>query len=404
MKIGDCGTSGLLRIEDLSVTFPSTLRPFDPSTPLRASSAQGRLGSGQAGLRTGRARDGKVTILDRVSFEVGRNEITGLVGESGSGKTLTSLTVMGFLPPSAQVTGGHIWFQGPVPSAIEGPVPSEIEGPVPSEIEGPVPSATEGPVPSEIEGTDLLRLGEEGMRRIRGQQIAMIFQSTRSALNPLMRVGDQVARAYQLQRGLGPAEAYQQAMEILGRMGIPQAERRARAYPHQLSGGMCQRVLIAMMIACEPALLIADEPTTGLDVTIQAQIFELIKDVQKATGASILLITHDLGVVAETCQRVVVMYAGQVMESASVESLFARPLHPYTQRLLQSVLRVDRAVEIPQVDMIPSDEVTYGVAGCRFAPRCSLVLPLCWEKRPLIREQGPDHWTACHRLGVPDDK
>jgi peptide/nickel transport system ATP-binding protein len=356
----------LLRVENLSVTFPSA----------------GFILSDAEGLRAGRARDEKVTILDQVSFEVGRNEITGLVGESGSGKTLTSLTVMGFLPPSAQVTGGHIWFQGPVPSATE--------------------------------GTDLLRLGEEGMRRIRGQQIAMIFQSTRSALNPLMRVGDQVARAYQLQRGLGPAEAYQQAMEILGRMGIPQAERRARAYPHQLSGGMCQRVLVAMMVACEPSLLIADEPTTGLDVTIQAQIFELIKDVQKATGASILLITHDLGVVAETCRYVVVMYAGQVMETAPVESLFARPLHPYTQRLLQSVLRVDRPVEIPQVDMPldrgGSDEVTYGVVGCRFAPRCPLVLPRCWEERPPIREQSPepfegqepDHWAACWRLGIRD--
>ncbi|TEU13215.1 MAG: ABC transporter ATP-binding protein [Anaerolineales bacterium] len=335
---------GLLRIENLSVTFPSA----------------GLVLSEIEGLRTGPARDGKVTILDEVSFAVGRNEITGLVGESGSGKTLTSLTVMGFLPPSAQVTGGHVWFQG----------------------------------------MDLLRLGEGEMQRIRGQQIAMIFQSTRSALNPLMRVGDQVARAYQIQRGMSPAEAYQQAVEILGRMDIPQAERRARAYPHQLSGGMCQRVLIAMMIACEPALLIADEPTTGLDVTIQAQIFELIKDVQKATEASILLITHDLGVIAETCRYVVVMYAGQVMETAPVESLFARPLHPYTQRLLQSVLRVDRAVEIPQVAMIPSDEVTYGVVGCRFAPRCSLVLPRCWEERPLIREWGPEHWAACHRLDV----
>jgi len=353
MKIGDrvlgiedCGTSVLLRVENLSVTFPSV------------------------GLRAGPARDGKVTILDQVSFEVGRNEIAGLVGESGSGKTLTSLAVMGFLPPSARVIGGHVWFQGPVPG--------------------------------ETEGVDLLRLGEDELQRIRGQQIAMIFQSTRSALNPLMRVGDQVARAYQIQRGLGPDDAYQQAVEILGRMGIPQAERRARAYPHQLSGGMCQRVLVAMMVACEPALLIADEPTTGLDVTIQAQIFELIKGVQKATGASILLITHDLGVVAETCQRVVVMYAGQVMETAPVESLFARPLHPYTQRLLQSVLRVDRAVEIPQVDMIPSDEVTYGVVGCRFAPRCSLVLPRCWEERPPIKEWEPDHQAVCWGLEIGD--
>jgi len=327
MRNAQCATPNcLLEIEDLSVTFP--------------------------------AREGKVTILDRVSFKIGHNEITGLVGESGSGKTLTSLAVMGFLPPSAQITSGKVWFQG----------------------------------------EDLLRLGEDGMRRVRGRQIAMIFQSPRSALNPLMRVGDQVARAYQIQRGLNLTEAYRQAVEMLGRMGIPQPEYRARAYPHQLSGGMCQRVLIAMMVACEPALLIADEPTTGLDVTIQAQIFELIKDVQKATGASILLITHDLGVIAEVCQRVVVMYAGQVMEIAPVELLFAEPLHPYTQRLLQSVLRVDRVVEMPQVDMIPSDEVTYGVAGCRFAPRCSLVLPRCWDERPLIKEWKPDHWSACHRL------
>jgi len=314
----------LLRIEGLSVSFPSG--------------------------------DGRVTILDNVSFEVFGNEIVGLVGESGSGKTMTSLTVMGFLPPSGRIEGGEVWF-----------------------------------------GHDnLLSYTEEYMRRVRGRQIAMIFQSTRSALNPLMRVGDQVARVYRVQRGLGAREARAQAIQALTRVGIPDAEQRARAYPHQLSRGMCQRVLIAMMVACEPALLIADEPTTGLDVTIQAQIFDLIKNLQQAANASILLITHDLGVVAETCDRVVVMYAGQVMETATVESLFAKPIHPYTQRLLHSVLRVDKTIEMPKVDAGLSEEVAYSVAGCRFAPRCPRVLPRCWEEHPPREQAGPDHWVTCH--------
>ncbi len=314
----------LLRIEGLYVSFPSG--------------------------------DGRVTILDNVSFEVFGREIVGLVGESGSGKTMTSLTIMGFLPPSGRIEGGEVWL-----------------------------------------GHDnLLNYSEEEMSRVRGRQIAMIFQSTRSALNPLMRVGDQVARVYRIQRGLGAREARIQAIQALARVGIPDAEQRARAYPHQLSRGMCQRVLIAMMVACEPALLIADEPTTGLDVTIQAQIFELIKDVQQATEASILLITHDLGVVAETCERVVVMYAGQVMETATVESLFGKPLHPYTQRLLHSVLRVDKTVEMPKADAVLGEEVAYSVAGCRFAPRCPRVQPRCRVEHPPREQARPDHWVTCH--------
>lgn len=317
------GENELLGIKDLSVTFPS--------------------------------RDGRVTILDRVSFELTENEIVGLVGESGSGKTMTALTIMGFLPPSGQVAGGEIWFRG----------------------------------------QELLGLPKEEMQEVRGRQVAMIFQSTRSALNPLMRVGDQVARVYQIQQGLGADEAYREAVDMLSRVGIPDAGRRARAYPHQLSGGMAQRVLVAMMVACQPALLIADEPTTGLDVTIQAQIFELIKDVQQAIGASILLITHDLGVVAETCQRVVVMYAGQVMEIAPVEALFAEPHHPYTRTLLGSVMRVDRVVEMPEADVGSSEEVTYSISGCRFAPRCPVVLSDCWEARPAKDEAGSDHFVMC---------
>lgn len=320
MTVGD----RLLSIEDLSITFP--------------------------------ARDGRVRILDRVSFWLREDEIVGLVGESGSGKTVTALTVMGFLPPSGRIAGGRVLFRG----------------------------------------ENLLNLDEEGLRRVRGRQIAMIFQSPRSALNPLMRVGDQLARVYQIQHGLGSAESYQKAVQLLKRMGIPDAERRARAYPHQLSGGMAQRVLVAMMVACQPALLIADEPTTGLDVTIQAQIFELIKDIQRTTGTSILLITHDLGVVAETCQRVIVMYAGQVMEVASVEAIFAWPQHPYTRSLLKSVLRADRVVEMPPPEVIPSEEVIYTAAGCRFAPRCPEAQPVCWEGRPAATEIEPDHWVMCH--------
>ena len=301
-------------------------------------------------------RDGRVTILDRVSFELGENEIVGLVGESGSGKTVTSLTVMGFLPPSGQVTGGQILLQG----------------------------------------ENLLTLDKAGIQRVRGHRIAMIFQSPRSALNPLMRVGDQVARVYRIQQGMEAEDAYEKAVRLLRGMGIPDAERRARSYPHQLSGGMAQRILVAMMVACQPALLIADEPTTGLDVTIQAQIFELLKSVQQSTRASMLLITHDLGVVAETCQRVVVMYAGQIMEIAPVEALFAAPRHPYTQMLLGSVLRVDRVVEIPEADVGPSEEITYGIRGCRFAPRCPVALSDCWVVRPLREDAGPDHFVMCH--------
>jgi oligopeptide/dipeptide ABC transporter ATP-binding protein len=301
-------------------------------------------------------RGQRVHILDRVSFTVDRGDMVGLVGESGSGKTLSSLTITGFLPRSARVEGGEAYF----------------------------------------DGVNLLALPPDEMARMRGRQIAMIFQSVRSALNPMMRVGDQVARAIRLQRGGSRAQAYREAVQLLAQVRIADAEQRARAYPHQLSGGMCQRVLVAMMLACRPALLIADEPTTGLDVTIQAQIFELIHEVQQEIGASILLITHDLGVVAETCRRVIVMYAGQIMETGPVEQLFDAPAHPYTQLLLRSTLRVDRKVEPPAGRTVLSEEVTYGVVGCRFAPRCPVVLPLCWDQRPAAEPVSPGHQVCCH--------
>jgi peptide/nickel transport system ATP-binding protein len=316
--------SALLTIKDLSVSFPRY--------------------------------DQRIQILDHVSFSIYKGEVLGLVGESGSGKTLSSLSVMGFLPPSARIEGGAI----------------------------------------HLDGTSLLELSSDEMSRVRGRKAAMIFQSARSALNPLMRVGDQVARAIRIQRKIDSKEAYSQGVTLLSRVGIPDPAKRARAYPHQLSGGMCQRVLVAMMLACQPALLIADEPTTGLDVTVQAQIFELINEVQHDTGASILLITHDLGVVAETCERVIVMYAGQIMENAPVKSLFSAPKHPYTQLLLGSILRVDRRVTPPENVTTLREEVTYSIVGCRFAPRCPVALPVCWDQRPNIEQVETGHEVICH--------
>jgi oligopeptide/dipeptide ABC transporter ATP-binding protein len=304
---------------------------------------------------------GRQRILDRVSLEVRAHEVVGLVGESGSGKTLTSLAIIRLLPRSAQIDGGTVWF----------------------------------------DGQDLLSLSEGRVRGMRGAQIAMIFQSPRASLNPLMRAGDQVARALKQHRGLGRKEAYRQAIELLQHVGISDAEARARAYPHQLSGGMAQRVLVAMMLACRPRLLIADEPTTGLDVTIQAQIFELIKEVQAETGATLLLITHDLGVVSEMCQRVAIMYAGQIMEVASVQALFSEPRHPYTEMLLGSVMRVDRPVDLEGTQPLTPSQTTYQTAGCRFATRCPYVTPACWITPPSATQVGPDHSVNCYRYSEP---
>ncbi len=300
--------------------------------------------------------NGPRRILDQVSFDVRPHEVLGLVGESGSGKTMTSLATMGLLPHGARARG-HIWF----------------------------------------EGRDLLTLSERDMRLVRGSQIAMIFQSPRSALNPLMRAGDQVARAVRLHRGLRGKAAYDAAVELLRHVGIPDAPARARAYPHQLSGGMAQRVLVAIMLACRPKLLIADEPTTGLDVTIQAQLFALIKEVQEETGAALLLITHDLGVVAEVCQRVAVMYAGQVMEIAPVEELFARPRHPYTERLMASILRVDRPAALDSSAALAPLPVLLDTPGCHFANRCPYVKPVCWQHRPAPYRDSEAHTVICHQ-------
>jgi oligopeptide transport system ATP-binding protein len=301
---------------------------------------------------------GPVRILDKATFSVEHGEIVGLVGESGSGKSLMGLSIMRLPPPHAVVNGGAIWF---------------------------------GDV-------NLLELSEQEMCRIRGGSLAMIFQGIRTGLNPLMRIGDQVARVHRVQQRLSSKDAYEKGIESLRQVAIPRPEAWARAYPHQLSGGMCQRVMIAMVLACKPALLIADEPTTGLDVTIQAQILDLIKDIHLDIGASILLITHDLGIVAETCERVVVMYAGQVMETGTVEALFAEPLHPYTQNLLGSVLRVDRAIPLTDGTASASEEATFRATGCRFVARCPLAMPRCSRERPVWTELETGRGAACHRL------
>jgi oligopeptide/dipeptide ABC transporter ATP-binding protein len=298
--------------------------------------------------------EGTVQAVDAASLSVGAGEIVGLVGESGSGKSVTALAILGLIRPPGRIVGGAI----------------------------------------EFDGRDLLGLGEEAMQGIRGAQISMVFQSPRTSLNPVIPVGRQIERLLRVHAGLGGGAARRRALEMLGEAGIAEPERRAGQYPHQLSGGMCQRVMIATALATSPRLLIADEPTTGLDVSIAAQILDLLRDLGRRTGAAILLITHDLGVVAGTCDRVAVMHAGQIVESADVHRLFKHPAHPYTRGLLRSVPRLDRAFTMePIAGAVPSllDPPT----GCRFAPRCALVMDACTACRPPTIAVAPGHAVAC---------
>jgi peptide/nickel transport system ATP-binding protein len=305
---------------------------------------------------------GLFKAVDDVSFSVRRGETLAIVGESGCGKSVTALSIMRLVPnPPGKIVGGAVM----------------------------------------LEGTDLLGLDESEMRAIRGDRISMIFQEPMTSLNPVMRIGDQITEAVRLHRAMSHKEAWNQAVEMLRLVRIPVPERRALEYPHQLSGGMRQRAMIAMALACRPALLIADEPTTALDVTIQAQILALILDLQKELGMGLVLITHDLGVVAQTAQRVIVMYAGKKVEEADVETLFAHPLHPYTRGLMASIPTVPtpgvkasaRLVEIP--GMVPS--LTNLPKGCAFAPRCELAIQRCREEYPPLQAWGTDHLAACWR-------
>jgi peptide/nickel transport system ATP-binding protein len=304
--------------------------------------------------------DGVVRAVDGVSYSVAAGETLAVVGESGCGKSVTAMSVLRLLPsPPARIVSGAIRF----------------------------------------EGRDLLTASEAEMRKIRGNEISMIFQEPMTSLNPVFTVGRQIAETLELHQGLTTAEADARAVEMLELVRIPEAKRRASEFPHQLSGGMRQRVMIAMALACKPKLLIADEPTTALDVTIQAQILELMLDLKEKVGAAIVLITHDLGVVAETAQRVVVMYAGRKVEEATVEDLFARPLHPYTRGLMGSIPRLaggaKRLTEIPGI--VP--RLNQPIVGCAFAERCAFVQPRCRTEAPAFEAKAPGHFAACFESG-----
>jgi peptide/nickel transport system ATP-binding protein len=297
---------------------------------------------------------GEVEAVDGASFEVRDGEILGLVGESGSGKSVTATAILRLIRKPGRLTGGSIM----------------------------------------LGDRDLAQLDEEELQKVRGTEIAMVSQTPRTALNPLITVGQQVARLFVLHAGLSHAAARQRAIEMLTLVGIPEPERRARQYAHQFSGGMCQRVMIAMALATSPRLLIADEPTTGLDVSTAARILDLLRDLGRKTGASILLITHDLGVVATTCHRVAVMHAGQIVEMAPVRALFAHPAHPYTRALVRSIPRIDREIAMePIPGVVPS--LLNPPAGCRYAGRCPWVEDRCRRVKPGMTEIAPDHFVAC---------
>ena len=284
----------------------------------------------------------RVRVLDGVSFAIEPGEILGVVGESGSGKTVTALALARLLGEQGTIERGRIL----------------------------------------LDGRDLAALSAEEMTDVRGRELAMVFQEPMTSLNPLLRAGFQVAEVLMEHLGLDRAEAMRRAVTLLDQVGIADAPRRADAYPHQLSGGMRQRVMIAMALACKPKLLIADEPTTALDVTIQAQILALLRDLRERTGAAILLITHDLGVIAETVDRVLVMYAGEIVEEAPVERLFSAPAHPYTRLLLRSIPSVEaKRRTLEAIAGAPPSPLRFP-GGCRFHPRCPLSVNLCTEKSP----------------------
>ncbi len=310
-------------------------------------------------------RRGTVKAVDGVDFSLWPGETLAIVGESGCGKSVTALSLMRLVPdPPGRIVGGSV----------------------------------------RLAGTDLLALDEEAMRDVRGKDVAMIFQEPMTSLNPVLTIGSQIAEVLLLHERLGRGEAARKAIEMLRLVRIPEPEQRARSYPHQLSGGMRQRAMIAMALACNPKVLIADEPTTALDVTIQAQILTIILELQQKLGTAVILITHDLGVVAETAQRVIVMYAGRKVEESSVDDLFAHPQHPYTRGLLASIPRLavmlgegerapERLQEIP--GMVPA--LSDLPAGCVFAPRCAFAEDRCRAAFPAYEEKRPAHWAACWR-------
>jgi oligopeptide/dipeptide ABC transporter ATP-binding protein len=303
--------------------------------------------------------DGVVRAVDGVNFEVYPGEVLGLVGESGCGKSVTSLSIMRLISKPGRIDEGEIL----------------------------------------LDGENLLKLPEEEMIKVRGNRISMIFQQPQTALNPVFKVGDQLAEVLNVHQDLGKEAGWKRAVQLLKMVGVPDPERRADAYPHELSGGMAQRVMIAMALACVPELLIADEPTTALDVTIQAQILDLMRDLRREMGTSVILITHDLGVVAEMAERVAVMYAGEIVEQTDVNTLFDQPLHPYTQGLIGSIPILGQIKE--RLDVIPGSvpNLINLPQGCRFAPRCQARfkygLSICTEIKPDLDEAKQGHLVRC---------
>ncbi len=307
---------------------------------------------------------GFLCAVDGVSFEVGKKERFGIIGESGCGKSVTALSILRLIQePPGKIFHGKIFF----------------------------------------DGKNLLELDKEGIRKIRGKRISMIFQEPVASLNPVFTVGSQIAEVYRVHEKLSRHEAWERALEMIKLVRIPDPKQRAKEYPHQLSGGMCQRIMIAMALALKPELLIADEPTTALDVTIQAQILELINDLIDRLGMSMILITHDLGVIAETVERVMVMYTGLTMELAATEEIFDRPLHPYTKGLMEAMPgrgletragRKQKLYTIPGLVPSPLDLPP----GCPFQERCPLVKPHCRAAMPPLEEKAPNHWVRCFEV------
>jgi peptide/nickel transport system ATP-binding protein len=306
---------------------------------------------------------GRVPAVDGVSLSIRRGRTLGLVGESGCGKSVTAMSILGLVASPGRIEGGSIRLN--------------VDG----------------------ESLDLVGLPERRMRQVRGGRVGMIFQEPMTSLNPVFTIGDQVAEAVRLHRNVSRAEARARALEMLSLVRIGDPQQRIDEYPHQLSGGMRQRVMIAMALACDPALVIADEPTTALDVTIQAQILELLSDLRRRLGTAILLITHDLGVVAETCDDVAVMYAGRIVEQAAADELFANPMHPYTIGLLAARPESARAGASEGLVTIPGSvpPPQHFPAGCRFHPRCRFARePRCMREPPELRELRPGHFVRCH--------
>jgi peptide/nickel transport system ATP-binding protein len=302
-------------------------------------------------------RRGVAKVLDGLSFRVGKGEIVGLVGESGSGKSVTGFSIVRLLKNPGRIVGGEVVF----------------------------------------EGRDLAKLSEDEIQEIRGKQISMIFQNPRSSLNPVISIGEQIAQVLRYRREMSKDRAWQAAIDLLRTVHIPEPERRMRAFPHQMSGGMAQRVMIAMAISCSPKLLIADEPTTGLDVTIEYQIIQLLKEMRDLTGTSVIVITHDLNMAAEVCDRIMVMYAGRIVEEAPVQDFFTTPRHPYTVGLLASRPSLAVDADIPTIPGNVPDLINRPT-GCPFHPRCRWATEVCSVQDPAFREIASSHFAACHHV------